>query len=463
MITTDRVVFREALPNGGRLIGLDVGTKTIGTALCDAGWSFASPALLIRRTKFQKDKTALVALIGEQQVKGIVIGLPLNLTDGSESPRSQSSRAFARNMEDIGLPIFLQDERWSTRAVTRTLIEQDASRAKRAELVDKMAAAYILQGAIDALVSGRRNSSRKTSKPGCGSRDRGHTDTHVSKSAFTPGQKLEWRRGWRRSWRDPPQCSRPAPGSTRTSRACSCPAWRTVSAGRAATSRPRPGSGLLGALVAPLVGRLVDRIGAVPVLIGSALILGAAHAWMSAMTGGLWQFQIGVALLALSAPGISALVFGQLIARRFDVHRGFALGIATAGLSVSTLLLPPLIAWVIATSGWRSGYLVPAGIAIVAGLPIVLLAIRATRLEPIERDRCARPGASGRDGACGALHRDLLAAGALDRAGQRGDHRLRHPARALRHGSRAWGRWGGHAGFGLCPCRRSSGGSAWGR
>ena len=136
MITADRVQFCAALPDGGRLIGLDVGTKTIGTALCDAGWSFASPAVLVRRTKFQKDKAVLVALIMAQQVKGIVISLPLNLTDGSESPRSQSSRAFARNMEDIGLPIFLQDERWSTQAVTRTLIEQDASRAKRAELVD---------------------------------------------------------------------------------------------------------------------------------------------------------------------------------------------------------------------------------------------------------------------------------------------------------------------------------------
>ena len=91
-----------------------------------------------------------------------MIGLPLNLTDGSESPRSQSSRAFARNMADIGLPIFLQDERWSTQAVTRTLIEQDASRAKRAELVDKMAAAYILQGAIDALVAGIAGPARNT-------------------------------------------------------------------------------------------------------------------------------------------------------------------------------------------------------------------------------------------------------------------------------------------------------------
>ena len=152
MITLAAAQFRDALPNGGRLIGLDVGTKTIGTALCDAGWSFASPALLIRRTKFQKDKAALAEIIKAQAVVGLVIGLPINL-DGSESPRSQSTRAFAQNLKDMGLPILLQDERWSTVAVTRTLIEQDASRAKRAELVDKMAAAYILQGAIDALVT----------------------------------------------------------------------------------------------------------------------------------------------------------------------------------------------------------------------------------------------------------------------------------------------------------------------
>lgn len=154
MITTDRADFRAALPQGGRLIGLDVGTKTIGTALCDAGWSFASPALLIRRTKFTVDKAALTALIAEQQVQGIVIGLPLNLADGSESPRSQSSRAFARNMADLGLPIFLQDERWSTQAVERQMIAEDLSRAKRAERVDKLAASYILQSAIDALTAG---------------------------------------------------------------------------------------------------------------------------------------------------------------------------------------------------------------------------------------------------------------------------------------------------------------------
>lgn len=150
MITTGREAFRAALPSGGRLIGLDVGTKTIGLALCDAGWSIASPAHTISRTKFSKDKAALASFIAEQQVLGIVIGLPLNL-DGTASPRSQSSRAFAQNISDLGLPILLWDERWSTQAVTRTLIDADASRARRVELVDKLAASYILQGAIDAL------------------------------------------------------------------------------------------------------------------------------------------------------------------------------------------------------------------------------------------------------------------------------------------------------------------------
>lgn len=153
MITASAPEFRAALPMGGRLMGLDVGTKTIGAALCDAEWTFASPAELIRRTKFTKDKAALEALAKAQSVRGLVIGLPLNL-DGSESPRSQSTRAFARNLEDMGLPILLWDERWSTVAVERTMIEQDLSRAKRAELVDKMAAAHILQAAIDALTRG---------------------------------------------------------------------------------------------------------------------------------------------------------------------------------------------------------------------------------------------------------------------------------------------------------------------
>ena len=151
MITVDRAIFRDALPNGGRLIGLDLGTKTIGTAPCDAGWSFASPADLIRRTKFAKDKVALIAMIARQQVAGIVLGLPLNL-DGSEGPRSQSTRAFARNIDDLA-PILLWDERWSTVAVERTMIEQDMSRARRAERIDNLAAAHILQAAIDALVA----------------------------------------------------------------------------------------------------------------------------------------------------------------------------------------------------------------------------------------------------------------------------------------------------------------------
>ena len=152
MIATGAPGFREALPDGGRLVGLDVGTRTIGTALCDALWTIASPAELIKRVKFARDLEALKALIAAQHVRGIVIGLPLNL-DGSDSPRTQSVRAFARNVEALGLPILLWDERWSTQAVTRTLIDADASRARRAELVDKMAAAYILQGAIDALTS----------------------------------------------------------------------------------------------------------------------------------------------------------------------------------------------------------------------------------------------------------------------------------------------------------------------
>ena len=153
MIATKAADFREALPEGGRLLGLDVGTRTIGVALCDASWSIATAADLIKRTKFAADLERLKAFAAAQSVAGIVVGLPLNL-DGSESPRTQSVRAFARNVEPLGLPILLWDERWSTQAVTRTLIEADASRARRAELVDKMAAAYILQGAIDALAGG---------------------------------------------------------------------------------------------------------------------------------------------------------------------------------------------------------------------------------------------------------------------------------------------------------------------
>ncbi len=153
MITTAPAEYRDALPQGGRLLGLDVGTRTIGLALCDSGWTIATAAELIHRGKFAADLARLRGLIAGQQVAGIVVGLPLNL-DGSDSPRTQSVRAFARNLAPLGLPILLWDERWSTQAVTRALIEADASRARRAALVDKMAAAYILQGAIDALAGG---------------------------------------------------------------------------------------------------------------------------------------------------------------------------------------------------------------------------------------------------------------------------------------------------------------------
>lgn len=150
MITTEAAAFHAELPQGGRLIGLDLGTKTIGTALCDAGWTFASPATTIARGKFSKDKAALADMIAKQQVKGIVLGLPLNL-DGTAGPRVQSTKAFAQNIADLGLPILLWDERWSTQAVERQMIAEDLSRGKRAERVDALAAAHILQGAIDAL------------------------------------------------------------------------------------------------------------------------------------------------------------------------------------------------------------------------------------------------------------------------------------------------------------------------
>ena len=150
MITAAPLDYRDALPAGGRLAGLDVGTKTIGVAYCDSEWTIATPAETIRRTKFGADLAALTTIVKAQAIRGLVLGLPLNM-DGSDSPRTQAIRAFARNLSPLKLPILLWDERWSTAAVTRTLIAADASRARRAELVDKMAAAYILQGAIDSL------------------------------------------------------------------------------------------------------------------------------------------------------------------------------------------------------------------------------------------------------------------------------------------------------------------------
>jgi putative Holliday junction resolvase len=152
LVTSEAADFSVALSTRGRLIGLDVGTKTIGTALCDAMWTIASPADLIRRTKFGADKAALEAMIEKQAVCGIIIGLPLNL-DGTDSPRTQSTRAFARNLDVLGLPILLWDERWSSAAVERQMIAADVSRDRRAAHVDNAAASYILQGAIDRLAS----------------------------------------------------------------------------------------------------------------------------------------------------------------------------------------------------------------------------------------------------------------------------------------------------------------------
>lgn len=153
LVTTSALEYRDALPDGGGLLGLDLGTQTIGTAFCDAGWRIASPGKTLKRGKFGADKAALQGLIADRALKGVVIGLPLNM-DGSSGPRAQSSRAYARNLAVLGLPILLWDERWSTSGAERDLIAQDMSRAKRAERIDSAAAALILQGAIDALTGG---------------------------------------------------------------------------------------------------------------------------------------------------------------------------------------------------------------------------------------------------------------------------------------------------------------------
>ena len=144
----------DALPSTGKLLGLDLGTKTIGVAISDGMRYSATPLETIKRTKFTQDAQRLIELIAENQAVGLVLGLPLNM-DGSEGPRVQSTRAFARNLaQKTDLPIVFWDERLSTSAVTRTLIEADVRRDKRAEVVDKLAASYILQGALERLRRG---------------------------------------------------------------------------------------------------------------------------------------------------------------------------------------------------------------------------------------------------------------------------------------------------------------------
>lgn len=147
----DLAGLREKLAPGARVLGLDLGEKTIGIALSDTRLVVASPLVTRKRTKFTEDFAALLALMTEHGAGGVVVGLPLNM-NGTEGPAAQSARAFARNFASrCDMPVLLWDERLSTAAVTRTLLAADASRKRRAELVDKMAAAWLLQGALDAI------------------------------------------------------------------------------------------------------------------------------------------------------------------------------------------------------------------------------------------------------------------------------------------------------------------------
>lgn len=152
---TPLAALAAGLPRHARLLGVDPGTKTIGVAVSDVERRIASPVETIRRVKFTPDAQALLALAKSFDAAAMIVGLPLNM-DGTEGPRAQATRAFARNLEKLGAPpILFWDERLSTAAVTRSLIEQDASRARRAEVVDRMAAAYILQGALDFMARRR--------------------------------------------------------------------------------------------------------------------------------------------------------------------------------------------------------------------------------------------------------------------------------------------------------------------
>jgi len=151
MIVRNPVDIKPFIKRGQAVLGLDLGSKTIGLAKSDLSFTIASPLETIRRTKFTKDALELKAIIDANEIGALVLGLPYNM-DGTEGPRCQSTRQFAANLlEKFDIPITYWDERMSTQAVTRTLLEADASRKRRAEVVDKMAAAYILQGALDAL------------------------------------------------------------------------------------------------------------------------------------------------------------------------------------------------------------------------------------------------------------------------------------------------------------------------
>ena len=153
------------MPPRGALIGLDLGSKTIGVAASDPDRRVAAPVETISRQRFNLDARRILDLAAERRGAGLVLGLPINM-DGSEGPRAQATRAFARNLARLTeLPIALWDERLSTAAVERALIAADASRAKRNSVIDQHAAAYILQGALDRLSRERQNEGLKARRP----------------------------------------------------------------------------------------------------------------------------------------------------------------------------------------------------------------------------------------------------------------------------------------------------------
>jgi putative Holliday junction resolvase len=161
MILTDVAAFAAALPPTRAIAGLDLGEKTIGVAISDLRRQVASPAEVIRREKFTLDAARLLALVEARGIAGLILGLPLNM-DGSEGPRVQSTRAFARNLERLTpLPIGFWDERLSTVAAERALLEADTSRKRRKEVIDAVAAGYILQGALDRLAHMGREERRE--------------------------------------------------------------------------------------------------------------------------------------------------------------------------------------------------------------------------------------------------------------------------------------------------------------
>lgn len=151
MIIDDIADFAKILPATAAIVGLDLGDKTIGVAISDLRRTIATPAQVIRRTKFTEDAAKLLTIVNNRAIAGIILGLPLNM-DGSEGPRVQSTRAFARNLVRLtDLPITFWDERLSTVAATRALLEADTSRKRRAEVIDQVAAGYILQGALERM------------------------------------------------------------------------------------------------------------------------------------------------------------------------------------------------------------------------------------------------------------------------------------------------------------------------